>query len=249
MKEEINQKDLIWPVKDRCDIPFESPAIPKVISKKAALEKWGPHDWRIYMSDYFERRLAIPDHPYRAEHSTCAQGTTRGAVCKVYTGAPGQLYGMKPGSFRCLIWPGVGMERIGEQCGYGNENEIAAIHCHSTTSEEAITCFRGEGEGYIADHWFAMAEGGEFLFAPMMTPHGFRSCGMSRLTRYRKGYVATGFATPAQWELYTKFGQLVVDESSQAQEKGWKNVYAFKGWENGGYGLLGTPYYLNIPKK
>jgi hypothetical protein len=246
---ELNQKDLIWPVKDRCDIPFESVAIPKAISKKAALKKWGPNDWRTYQSDYFERRLALPDHPYRSEHSTFEQVKKRGAVFNVYTGIEGSLYGMKAHEFRCLIWPGVGMERIGEQCGYGNQGSIAAVHCHSPATSEVITMFRGEGEGFIADHWFAMAEGGDFLYTPKTVPHGMRSAGMSDLTTYRKGWVGTGFAAPAQWELYTKFKQLAPDTSKEAQAKGWKEVYEFKGWENGGYGLLGSPSYLNKPEK
>jgi len=247
LQSEYDPADLIWPVKERCDIPFESTAIPKVESKAVCMKKYGPNDFRTWQADYFERRLKLPDHPYRSEHSTFEQVKKRGAVFNVWTGAEGQLYGMPPHSFRCLIWPGVGMERIGEQCGYGNENIIAAEHCHSPATNEVITMFRGEGEGYIADHWFAMAEGGDFLYAPRMVVHGMRSAGMSPLTKYRKGWVGTGFAAPAQWELYTKFKQVVVDDSPEAQAKGWKGVYTFKGWENGGYGLLGSPYYLNVP--
>lgn len=248
-KEELAQKDLIWPTKERCDIPHESAAIPKAISKKAALKKWGPNDWRTWQSDYFERRLALPDHPYRSEHSTFKDVKERGAVFNVWTGAEAQLYGMPPHSFRCLVWPGVGMERIGEQCGYGNRDVTAAVHCHSPATSEVITMFRGEGEGFIADHWFAMAEGGDFLYVPKQVGHGMRSGGMGGFMPYRKGWVGTGFATPAQWELYTKFKLLTTDKSPEAQKIGWKEVYQFTGWENGGYGLLGSPYYLNKPGK
>ena len=240
----LDQKDLIWPVEDRCDIPFESDAIPKVISKKAALEKWGPNDWRTWRSDYFERRLALKDHPYRSEHSTFEEVKKRGAVFNVYTGAQAALYGMEDPweEFRCLIWPGVGMERIGEQCGYANQDGIAAVHCHSPMTSEVITMFRGEGEGYIGDHWFAMAEGGDFLYTRKTVPHGMRSAGMSERTTYRKGWVGTGFATPAQWELYNKFKQV-------APLEGEEHLYGFHGWENGGFGLLGSPSYINIPEK
>jgi hypothetical protein len=123
-------------------------------------------------------------------------------------------------------------------------------------TDEMITMFRGEGEGYIADHWIPMAEGGDFLFAPRTVPHGMRSAGMTgwESQPYKKGWVGTGFATPAQWELYTKFKQLVVDTSPTAKANKWKEVYWFQGWENGGYGLLGTPSYLcstacKIPQK
>jgi mannose-6-phosphate isomerase-like protein (cupin superfamily) len=234
--------DFIWPVKGRCDIPFSSKAIPKVESLATCSKKYGPNDWRTWRAEYFEKRLAAKDDPYRQEHSTFADVKRRGCVFNVWTGAEGQLYGMPPDSFRCLAWPGVGVERIGEQCGYGNRDATAAVHVHSPMTNEVITMFRGEGEGFISDHWFPMAEGGDFLYVPPNVPHGMRSGG--GVTEYKKGWVGTGFAAPAQWELYTMFKQLAVDETPEAQASGWKQVYKFSNYEGGNYGLLGDPSYL-----
>jgi len=235
----------IWPNKERCDIPADSPALPQVDSYAETLAAFGPNDYRTWRADYFERRLKIADHKYRAEHSTIVDVKKRGCIFNVWTGATAQLYGMSEGSFRCLVWPGVGCERIGEQCGYGNENEATDIHAHGPHTDEVITMFRGEGEGYISDHWMPMAEGGDFLYVTQNGLHGMRSAGMSDRTTYRKGWVGTGMAAPAQWELYTKFSQIIVDP--EAEKKGYGHVFKFANNDNGKFGLVGTADYLNYP--
>src|SRR3990172_3337196 len=69
----------IWPNPNFVSWDLDHPSLPKVESVAACMQKYGPDDWRTWRAQYFEKRLTLPDDPYRIEHSSFADIINRGA--------------------------------------------------------------------------------------------------------------------------------------------------------------------------
>jgi quercetin dioxygenase-like cupin family protein len=102
---------------------------------------------------------------------------------------------------RFIIWPGMGSRKISLHRALHPPGFEFHVHAHPD-SEDTILAFRGNGQGYLVDHWIDMNEG-DVLHAPKGVKHGTRNNKSSG-----EPFVCTGAAAPPQADLYKKAGYL-----------------------------------------
>lgn len=222
----------IWPNPNFVSWDLDHPALPKVESVAACMQKYGPDDWRTWRAQYFEKRLTLPDDPYRIEHSSFADIINRGAECNVWTGYHVGMFGMKPENFVLTMWPGVGCRSQTAGSAFLHPGESSTIWS-SFSSETLIRVHRGSGEFYLADHWIPVTRG-DMLYAPPNCPHGFRVPAGNK-----EDMVAIIYITPPAIGDYISAGMLVPDVSEAAKKAGLAAVWHWKHPEE--FGPFGTP--------
>jgi gentisate 1,2-dioxygenase len=126
----------------------------------------------------------------RLPESGCIEHIDRGALFIEY-GAP----------MRFVVWPGMGARKISLHRAQHPPGMEFKVHIHPD-AEDTILAFRGNGQGFLVDRWYDMAEG-DVLHAPRTVRHGTRNPAGNR-----GEFICTGAAAPPQMELYRLAGYL-----------------------------------------
>lgn len=225
---------LIWPTPNFVSIRLDHPALPRVESVADCVAKFGPNDWRTWRAQYFEKRLTLPDDPYRMEHSSFQGIASRGVITNIWTGYHISMHGIKAESFILNVWPGVGMRSGAVYSAFLHPGETSEIWS-SFNSETIMRVHKGSGEFYLADHWIPVIRS-DNLFAPANCPVGFR-CPKGN----KEDMVVVIYEAPPSTSAYERSGILVVDKSEAAKAAGWLKAWKWARPEE--FGPLGEPAY------
>jgi gentisate 1,2-dioxygenase len=102
---------------------------------------------------------------------------------------------------RFIVWPGMGARKVSLHRAQHPPGQEFKVHIHPA-AEDTILAFRGNGQGYLVDRWYDMAEG-DVLHAPRGVKHGTRNPAGSK-----DAFICTGAAAPPQMDLYRLAGYL-----------------------------------------
>lgn len=231
--------DYIWPNPAFVtNAHMNSPGIPKVESVKVCMKKYGPNDWRTWRAQYFENRLALPDDPYRYEHTSFHDAFDRGMLCNIWTGTPVPMWGMDGESHRLILYPLTGSESQQFSSAAIHKGEGCDIHSHYA-GEDIVVVWHGQGEIYLFDSWIPVTAG-DLAYVPEGCPVAWRVPADGE-----KDMVLFIIDAPCPMSEYIKGGLLMPDKSENAKKAGWEMVWK---WKNPSLtGLIGNPDYIRYP--
>jgi len=114
----------------------------------------------------------------------------------------GALFTEYSAPMRFVVWPGMGSRKISLHRAKHPPGFEFKVHIHPD-AEDTILAFRGQGQGFLVDRWYDMAEG-DVLYAPCPVKHGTRN----NDKHSKEPFICVGGAAPPQMELYRLAGYL-----------------------------------------
>jgi len=133
----------------------------------------------------------------RGEFKGAGEVSRTGGVFNIFRGAMFTGYGSP---MRFLLWPGSGTRLIGQHVAFHDPGTAFKPHIHPI-SEDAILAIDGLGQGYLESRWIDVVPG-DIIYAPAGVKHGTGNKSRDKV------FIASGCASPPQFELYEKAGYL-----------------------------------------